>query len=136
MELLLIFVAGCLSCVMLASWQASLLVGLVLLVRVLLGELLPVRARYLLWGVVLVRLLVPVFPASDFSVFNLAAGITETAGSGDSEFLTTSTANELSVDPSLDGGRTQTSLAQISVTAIQPNESAPAERQSRVRDSS
>lgn len=122
MELLLICAAGCLSCVLLASWQASVLVGLVLLIRVVLGDLLPARARYLLWGVVLTRLLVPVFPASDFSVFNLAAGLTDSE-----ETSVTAPAASLSgenAEPELeqDGGEVRPSLAQISVTAIQPNE--------------
>ena len=126
MELLLICAAGCLSCVLLASWQASVLVGLVLLVRVLLGDLLPARARYLLWGVILARLLVPVFPASNFSVFNLAAGLTE---SEDSKAVApaASTSGERSVSPETapDGENSRPSLAQISVTASQPNEPTP-----------
>lgn len=128
MELLLICAAGCLSCVLLASWQASVLVGLVLLVRVLLGDLLPPRGRYLLWGIVLARLLVPVFPASDFSVFNLAAGLTESTNMKPA--ASTSGERAVSAEPARDGGRSQPSLAQVSVTTIQPNEPAPVDSDS------
>jgi len=131
MELLLICAAGCLSCVLLASWQSSVLVGLVLLVRVLLGDLLPARARYLLWGVVLARLLVPVFPASDFSVFNLAAGLTEAEGSKAAAPAASSSSERAVFEREHDGNETRPSLAQISVTAIHPNALTPKDGDSR-----
>lgn len=45
--------------VLMASWQGSLAIGLVLLARQALGPRVPARWRYLLWILVLVRLLAP-----------------------------------------------------------------------------
>lgn len=45
--------------VLMASWQGSLAIGLVLLARQALGARAPARWRYLLWVLVLVRLLAP-----------------------------------------------------------------------------
>jgi bla regulator protein BlaR1 len=52
------------------TWQASVVIGLVLLVRwtIFRGPL--VRWRSALWFIVLAKLLLPVHPQSDFSVFN------------------------------------------------------------------
>src|SRR5438477_12161804 len=54
-----------------ASWQASLLAVVVLIVQKLLGRRFGGRGRFALWAIVLVRLLVPVLPESRFSLFNL-----------------------------------------------------------------
>jgi beta-lactamase regulating signal transducer with metallopeptidase domain len=54
-----------------ATWQASLLVGVVMLVQVLLGKRLGGRGRHALWSVVLLRLLLPVLPPSPTSIHNL-----------------------------------------------------------------
>src|SRR5689334_2829546 len=54
-----------------ASWQASLLAIVVLLVQKVLGRRLGGRGRFALWAIVLIRLLVPVLPESRFSAFNL-----------------------------------------------------------------
>jgi beta-lactamase regulating signal transducer with metallopeptidase domain len=57
-----------------ASWQAG---ALALCIAVLLrcsGERLSPRWRFMLWGIVLVRLLVVVTPVSPWSIFNLAPG--------------------------------------------------------------
>jgi beta-lactamase regulating signal transducer with metallopeptidase domain len=58
-----------------ASWQGSLAVGLVLLVRQVLGARVPARWHYLLWFLVLGRLLVPAFvlPHSPASLENIPA---------------------------------------------------------------
>ncbi len=53
-----------------SSWQATVLVGLVLGVQWLLGHRLSARWRYALWFLVLARLMVPFTPTSAFSVFN------------------------------------------------------------------
>lgn len=55
-----------------ASWQGSLVILLILLIRPLLGVRVPARWRYLLWTLVLVRLLVLAFvlPASPASLQN------------------------------------------------------------------
>ena len=60
--------------VLVASWQSSLIVLLILLVRPLLGASVPARWRYLLWTLVLIRLLVPisVFPSNPVSMQNIA----------------------------------------------------------------
>jgi bla regulator protein blaR1 len=55
-----------------ASWQAAALAILVALLLRCLGERLAPRWRFLLWGVVLTRLLVVATPVSPWSVFNLA----------------------------------------------------------------
>src|SRR5881628_2110819 len=53
-----------------ASWQACVLAALVLLARRAFGARLSARWRYNLWLLVLVRLVLPVTPASRFSLFN------------------------------------------------------------------
>jgi beta-lactamase regulating signal transducer with metallopeptidase domain len=56
-------------------WQTSLaatvLIGLVLLLQFCFRKVLPARWCYALWLLVLLRLLLPVSPASSFSIFNL-----------------------------------------------------------------
>lgn len=54
-----------------ASWQAAVLAALVLLVQWLWGRHLSARWRYNLWALVLIRLLMPITPASPISLFNL-----------------------------------------------------------------
>jgi len=54
-----------------ASWRACVLIVAVLIVQGLAGKRLPARFRYALGLLVLLRLLVPVTPASSWSVFNL-----------------------------------------------------------------
>jgi ankyrin repeat protein/beta-lactamase regulating signal transducer with metallopeptidase domain len=57
-----------------ASWQSSLIILLILIVRAVLGAHVPARFRYLLWALVLIRLLVPVslFPPNPVSLQNIA----------------------------------------------------------------
>ncbi|HUV64273.1 MAG TPA: M56 family metallopeptidase [Sedimentisphaerales bacterium] len=54
-----------------ASFQASLLVCLILLMRLVLRERLPIRWHYYLWLLLLVRLSLPWSPQSHFSIYNL-----------------------------------------------------------------
>ncbi len=54
------------------SFQASIVVALVLVAQWLFRKKLSPRWRYALWSVVLIRLLLPVSPESRFSIFNLA----------------------------------------------------------------
>lgn len=63
-----------LRAVLTASWQASVLVVLVLAVQAALGRWLSPRWRYALWSVVVLRLMLPVTPGSAVSVFNLFRG--------------------------------------------------------------
>jgi bla regulator protein blaR1 len=56
---------------LLATWQGSVLVGVVLIVQALLGPRLPSRWRCALWWVVLARLLLPMSLASPVSLFNV-----------------------------------------------------------------
>jgi bla regulator protein blaR1 len=56
------------------SLEASVLIALVLLAQFAFRKLLPVKWRYLLSLLILVRLLVPALPASHFSIFNLKDG--------------------------------------------------------------
>ena len=55
-----------------ASWQATVLVAVVLLLQRLFGRWLTPRWRHALWLIVVARLLLPVAPASPWSAFNLA----------------------------------------------------------------
>jgi beta-lactamase regulating signal transducer with metallopeptidase domain/ankyrin repeat protein len=55
-----------------ASWQASVLALLVLLLQTILRGWLNPRWRYALWLLVIVRLLLPVLPESAFSLFQVA----------------------------------------------------------------
>lgn len=55
-----------------ASWQAAVLALLVVLLLRCCGERLSPRWRFLLWGVVLARLLLVATPGAPWSVFNLA----------------------------------------------------------------
>ena len=54
------------------SWQAAVLVGMVLLVQRILGRRLTAAWRYRLWLLVVLRLVLPFQPASSTSVHNLA----------------------------------------------------------------
>src|SRR5262249_32904852 len=54
-----------------ASWQAAVLAVLVALLLRSCGERLAPRWRFLLWGVVLIRLVCLAIPVSPWSVFNL-----------------------------------------------------------------
>jgi len=53
-----------------ASWQASVLVVLVIVVQMLFARKLAPSARYGLWLLVVIRLLLPTIPESPFSLFN------------------------------------------------------------------
>lgn len=55
-----------------ATWQASVLVLLVVLVQWLFRARLTPQWRHALWWLVLIRLLLPVAPATPFSLFNFA----------------------------------------------------------------
>ena len=57
-----------------ASWQSSLIILLILLVRPLMGSSIPAHWRYWLWALVLIRLLVPIsiFPPNPVSMQNIA----------------------------------------------------------------
>src|SRR5688500_261117 len=55
-----------------SSWQAAVLAAIVLAVQWLTRGRLPARWRYNLWLLVLLRLVIPVTPASPFSLFNLS----------------------------------------------------------------
>ena len=52
-----------------ASWQAAVLAFVILLLLRSLGERLSPRWRYLLWGIVVIRLVVVATPASPWSAF-------------------------------------------------------------------
>ncbi len=62
-----------------ASWQATCLAFIVVVFVRLCGDRLTARWRFLLWGVVLARLLLVATPGSDWSVFNLVSWNTEDA---------------------------------------------------------
>lgn len=55
-----------------ATWQASVLVLLVLLAQWLFRSKLTPQSRHAFWWLVLIRLLLPVVPATPFSIFNFA----------------------------------------------------------------
>jgi len=56
------------------SWQASVLVVLVLVAQRLFQTRLTPRWRYALWWLVLLRLILPVAPETPFSIFNVVRG--------------------------------------------------------------
>ncbi len=63
-----------------ASWQAAVLGAIVLALQLIFGARLSAKWRFALWSVVMLRLLVPVLPASRLSLFNLSPQLhTETA---------------------------------------------------------
>lgn len=53
------------------SLMASILVGLILLVKLVLKENLKVKWQYIMWFVLILRLILPWTPESSFSLFNL-----------------------------------------------------------------
>ncbi len=55
-----------------ASWQSSLVILLILLVRLFMGMRIPARWRHLLWTLVILRLLIPIslFPPNPVSIQN------------------------------------------------------------------
>ncbi|HWJ02438.1 MAG TPA: M56 family metallopeptidase, partial [Verrucomicrobiae bacterium] len=53
------------------SLKASILVALILLIKLLFKDYLGARVQYLLWFVVVIRLIMPWAPESAFSVYNL-----------------------------------------------------------------
>ena len=69
MQLLLVAVAV-FSFILLNSWHAAIIIGVVGLVQLCVGAWLTARTRYLMWGLVLLRLVIPVFPSSGVSVMN------------------------------------------------------------------
>lgn len=71
METLLTELTPTLRWVLLSTAKASVVICLILAVRVLLRDRLPSRWWYVLWVVVLIRLLCPWTPQSRWSVFNL-----------------------------------------------------------------
>ncbi len=54
-----------------ASWQASFLIAAILLVQHLFQKYLTARWRYVLWFLVVARLVMPSLPESYFSIFNI-----------------------------------------------------------------
>jgi bla regulator protein BlaR1 len=72
MESLLFHLAEFGSWLLRSSWQASVLIVLVLLAQWVFRRQLAPRWRYALWLLVLIRLALPIAPESSWSVFNLA----------------------------------------------------------------
>ena len=54
-----------------ATWKAGVLIALIFVIRPMHGSRLAPAWRFALWGVVLVRLLVPVLPSGPLSLFRL-----------------------------------------------------------------
>ena len=75
--------ATALTWLLAASWKATLVIGLILAVRFLLGSWLPPAWRSALWVVAAARLLLPFGPASGLSLFGLLGG----AGGGPGRLL-------------------------------------------------
>src|SRR5665213_1301949 len=67
----LIDLDGIFRWVLQSSWQAAVLVGLIMLAQLLLRKRLSSSWRYGLWLLLLVRLLMPFSPQSAFSIFNV-----------------------------------------------------------------
>lgn len=62
-----------------ASIAASILIGLLLIIRKLLQGKLGIKLQYALWFIVILRLTIPKLPESSFSIFNLITKIKEIA---------------------------------------------------------
>ncbi len=71
MEIFIVNLTAFFSWLVTTSWQASVLVLLVLLIQWIFGRWLTARWRYALWFLVLGRLMLPALPSSGLSVFNL-----------------------------------------------------------------
>lgn len=63
--------SGLFDWVVMTSLMASVLVALILLVRLVLKDKLKMRWQYIIWFVLMVRLVLPAAPESSFSMFNL-----------------------------------------------------------------
>ncbi len=67
-----------------ATWQAAILIAVILVMRAVLAARLSPGWRFALWGLVLMRLLAPAIPAGPLSLFRLAASMDPTRqGVGD-----------------------------------------------------
>jgi bla regulator protein blaR1 len=64
------------------SWQASLLICVVLVVRLLMGRRMPAQWRHALWLLVLLRLVLPWTPASRFSIYSVVPNPIQRASTG------------------------------------------------------
>lgn len=71
MEQVVIILNQIFQWVLTTSAMASVMVGLILLTKFLLKDKLNIRWHYLLWILVIIRLILPWTPESSFSVFNL-----------------------------------------------------------------
>ncbi|CAM3827781.1 M56 family metallopeptidase [Marinicrinis lubricantis] len=71
MEQVVIILNQIFQWVLTTSAMASVMVGLILLAKFLLKDKLNIRWHYLLWILVIIRLILPWTPESSFSVFNL-----------------------------------------------------------------
>jgi len=69
------FVESLLESLLRASWQATLLAGVVLLLQRLLRRWLTPSWRHALWLIVVARLLLPLAPTSAWSLFNLTPAL-------------------------------------------------------------
>ena len=86
-----------------ASWQAAALAVLVVLLLRCCGERLSPRWRFLMWGVVLTRLLCVATPVSPWSVFNLVPRNPEASRTADRSSRGRCNAHAGSAQARLDG---------------------------------
>jgi len=77
------------------SIMASILVGVILCVKVLLRNRLTPRWHYLLWMILIVRLILPWSPGSSFSVYSILLNGYESIASEQSQSISSSEKEQL-----------------------------------------
>lgn len=113
-----------------ASWQAAVLALLVILVVRGCGERLAPRWRYLLWGVVLARLLFVSTPVSPLSMFNVVRWNSEatsqpmTSHEADARFTPVSQRDDSTASPSRTSGESPR-VAEASPVSARTHVAAP-----------
>ncbi|UHA72139.1 M56 family metallopeptidase [Paenibacillus sp. 481] len=77
MNALVALIPSFLEWIITTSFMASVMVVLILVVKYVMQERLPVKWQYMLWFVVLIRLLLPWAPESSFSLYNVFSFTTQ-----------------------------------------------------------
>lgn len=102
------------------SLAGSLVAAVLLLMRALLGRRIPAHIQYALWGLLLIRLALPILPASPVSMFNLGR-YAQTAGQGfsfSSQLSSQSVSGPTKINPA---GNTKTASNFNKTTSVPSN---------------
>jgi prepilin-type processing-associated H-X9-DG protein len=130
------FLSGTFTWVLRTTWQASLLAVLVVTAQWLLGKRLTARTRYWLWGVVVLRLVLPPLPETRWTLFPnraqqqtaIATAVTETKPLAVTAVLNTAPPTErpaVAIDPQ-QVAALKKELAAMSPPELGVNEMEPA----------